>query len=265
MAIKQDLGGYMLGSPDFSGKAVLVTGAASGLGLATAKTLAQLGAELCLVDVNVEGLDAAAAGIRQRGGKAHALPLDLSERPNCAAAVDGAVERMGGLDALCNVAGIIATAHFTDMTPERYDRLMAVNLAAPYFLAQRAIPHLLARNGAIVNVASSSAYMGHAYLTAYAASKAALISLTKSLAVEYGRQSLRVSAVAPGGMETPLVASGGGFPADADFTLLQRIAGLRGGMVPVEEVAEMIAILASDRGGAYHGACVQIDGGITSG
>jgi NAD(P)-dependent dehydrogenase (short-subunit alcohol dehydrogenase family) len=253
----------MLGSPDFSGKAVLVTGAASGLGLATAKALAERGAELCLVDVNAAGLEAAAAGVRAGGSKVHALPLDLAQRSNCAAAVDQAVERMGGLDALCNVAGVAVTSHFTDLTPEAYDLVMAVNLTAPFFLSQRAIPHLLARKGAIVNVSSSAAYMGHAYMAVYTATKAGMRSLTKSLAMEYGRQDLRVSAVAPGGMKTGLTEHLS-FPPDADYSLVQRFSGLRG-TVPVEEVAEMIVLLASDRGGAYHGACLQIDAGITAG
>jgi NAD(P)-dependent dehydrogenase (short-subunit alcohol dehydrogenase family) len=255
----------MLGRPDFSGKAVLVTGAGSGLGRATAKTLGELGAELALVDVNAAGLEETAADLRARGAKVHPLVLDLSQKPNCAAAVDQAVERMGGLDALCNIAGVLAATHFTDMTPERFERIIDVNLAAPYFLSQRAIPHLLARDGAIVNCASSSAYMGHAYMAAYAASKSALISFTKCLAMEYAKTRLTVCAVAPGGMATDLVTAGGGFPPDADLSLIARFSGLRGGMIPVEEVAEMIALLASERGISYHGACLQIDGGITTG
>lgn len=248
---------------NFKGKAVLVTGAASGLGRATAMTLAGLGAELCLVDVRAEALHGVGDAARAQGASVEAVALDLSQRADCAAAVDAAVARFGGLDGLCNVAGVIAPAHFEAMAPERFEQIMAVNFAAPFFLSQRAIPHLLARNGAIVNVASCAAYMGQAYLAAYAASKAAVLSLTKSLAIEYANRPLRVSAVAPGGMDTDMVANIA-FPADADFTLVQRFSGLRGS-VPVQEVAELIVLLASERGAAFHGTCVQIDAGVTAG
>jgi NAD(P)-dependent dehydrogenase (short-subunit alcohol dehydrogenase family) len=253
----------MLGSPDFSGKAVLVTGAASGLGRASAKTMAELGAELCLVDINAAALEEAAGEVEALGARVHFVAVDLSQRPNCAVAVDRAVERMGRLDALCNIAGVVSTSHFTDLTPEAYDRVMAVNVTAPFFLCQRAIPHLLESHGAIVNVASTAAYLGQAYMAAYTASKAAVRSLTMSLAVEYAKTALRVSAIAPGGMETNLLGHIA-FPPDADFSLIHRFSGLRG-LTPVQEVAEMIALLASERGAAYHGCCVQIDVGTTAG
>jgi NAD(P)-dependent dehydrogenase (short-subunit alcohol dehydrogenase family) len=248
---------------NFDGKAVLVTGAASGLGRATATRLRQLGAELFLVDVNGETLEGVAADLGGGGGGVSTLALDLSDKANCAQAVDQAVARMGRLNALCNVAGVVATDHFTNFTPERFDRVMAVNFAAPYFLSQRAIPYLLETSGAIVNVCSSSAYIGHAYMSVYAASKAALVSLTKSLALEYARTPLRVCAVAPAGMRTNLLADIA-FPSDADYSLVERFSGLRD-MTPVEEVADMIAWMASDRGGPFHGVCVQMDAGTTAG
>jgi NAD(P)-dependent dehydrogenase (short-subunit alcohol dehydrogenase family) len=245
---------------NFDGKAVLVTGAASGLGRATATRLRELGAELFLVDVDGEGLARVA---HELGGPVSTLAIDLSEKANCAEAVDQAIARMGRLNALCNVAGIVATDHFTNFTAERFDKVLAVNFAAPYFLSQRAIPYLLESHGAIVNVASSSAYIGHAYMSVYAASKAAIVSLTKSLALEYARTPLRVCAVAPAGMQTNLL-SDIAFPNDADYSLVQRFSGLRD-MTPVEEVAEMIAWMASDRGGPFHGVCVQMDAGTTAG
>jgi NAD(P)-dependent dehydrogenase (short-subunit alcohol dehydrogenase family) len=248
---------------DFKGKAVLVTGAGSGLGRATALRMGSLGAELSLVDVNAENLERVAEEIRSGGGSAVIQTLDLAERSNCALAVDNAVERFGRLNVLCNIAGIAAADHFTDVTPERFDRVMAVNLAAPFFLAQRAVPHLLETSGTIVNCCSSAAYIAHAYMTVYAASKAAMVSLTKSLAIEYGRKPLRVCGVAPAGMMTNLTATLK-FPEDADWTLIQRFSGLRE-MTPVEEVAEMITWMASDRGGPFHGVVVQMDAGSTAG
>jgi meso-butanediol dehydrogenase/(S,S)-butanediol dehydrogenase/diacetyl reductase len=253
----------MLGTPNFKGKALLVTGVASGLGRTTAKLLAELGGEIALVDRDADGLESVAAEIRAAGGKAHVLALDLSERSNCTLAVDQAVDRMGGLDALVNVACVISPSHFTELSEEAYDRVMAVNIRAPFVLSQRAIPHLLERKGNIVNVASNAGFMGMAYLAVYAASKAALVSLTKSLAMEYAKTPLTVTAVAPAGMMTNLLRSVA-FPPNADPELVGRFSGFRG-MTSIDEVAEMIAVLASERGAAYHGSTVMLDCGSTAG
>jgi meso-butanediol dehydrogenase/(S,S)-butanediol dehydrogenase/diacetyl reductase len=253
----------MLGTPNFNGKALLVTGAASGLGRTTAKLLAELGGEVALVDRNPEGLESVASEIKAAGGKAHVLALDLSERTNCGRAVDQAVGLMGGLNALVNVAGVISPSHFTELSEENYDRVMAVNIRAPFVLAQRAIPHLLKREGNIVNVASNAGFLGMAYMAVYAASKAALVSLTKSLAMEYAKKPLTVTAVAPAGMMTNLVM-GMAFPPDIDQELVGRYSGFRG-MTEIAEVAEMIAVLASERGKAYHGSTVMLDCGSTAG
>jgi NAD(P)-dependent dehydrogenase (short-subunit alcohol dehydrogenase family) len=253
----------MLGTPDFKGKALLVTGAASGLGRTTARLLAELGGETALVDRDADGLESVAAEIKAAGGKAHVLALDLAERTNCALAVEQAVERMGGLNALVNVAGVIAPSHFTELSAEAYDRVMAVNIRAPFVLSQRAIPHLLERKGNIVNVASNAGFLGMAYMAVYTASKAALVSLTKSLAMEYAKTPLTVTAVAPAGMMTNLVRSMN-FPPDIDQELVGRYSGFRG-LTSIEEVAEMIAVLASERGAAYHGSTVMLDCGSTAG
>lgn len=253
----------MLGTPSFKDKALIVTGAASGLGRATAKLLAELGGEIALVDRNADGLESVAAEIKAAGGKGHVLALDLSDRDNCAAVVDQAVQRMGRLNALVNVAGVIAPAHFTELKYEDYDRVMAVNIRAPFVLCQKAIPHLLESKGNIVNVASNAGFLGMAYMAVYAASKAALVSLTKSLAMEYAKTPLTVTAVAPAGMMTNLVM-GMAFPPDIDQELVGRYSGFRG-LTEIDEVAEMIAVLASERGKAYHGSAVMLDCGSTAG
>lgn len=254
----------MLSGLEFGGKAVLVTGAASGLGRAVARELGALGADLCLVDRNAAALAATASELGSSAGGVEAVATDLADPENCTLAVERAVARFGRLDALCNIAGVLNFAPFTQMTAERFHATLAVNFSAPFFLSQAAIPHLLATNGAIVNVASAAAFIGEAYLAAYAASKAALVSLTKSLAMEYAKTSLRVSAVAPGGMQTGMGFEIGEAKDQIDFALVQRYSGLRG-FVAVEDVAAMIALLASERGAAFHGACVNMDAGITAG
>ncbi len=246
-----------------SGKAALVTGAASGLGRATAIALAQAGADVSIVDVNGSGLEETAASVRALGRVAHVQATDLSQHENCGAAVAAAVAAFGRLDALCNVAGVIKFTHTPDMSAADYALTMAVNLNAPFFLSQAAIPHLLDAKGAIVNVTSSAAFVGEAYVAAYCASKAGLTHMTKALAMEYSHKPIRINAVAPGGMMTN-IATGINFPPDLDRSLIARFSGLRG-VVEVEDVANVIAYLASPAAEGFHGACINMDRGITAG
>lgn len=247
---------------EFTGKAVLVTGAASGLGRATALDFARGGADLLLVDLDAAGLEKtreAAPG----DARIETFACDVSDPDRCVAAVEAALTAFGRLDVLCNVAGIVDFAHFRDVTPARWQRIFAVNVHAPFYLCQAAMPHLIAARGAIVNVASSAALMGHAYMAAYTSSKAALASMTQSLAMEFIKEPVRINAVAPGGMTTAMTAAPA-FPPDADMALIARFVPIRGSAAP-EQVAEMILFLASDRGLAVHGAVISVDGGLTTG
>jgi len=245
------------------GRSALVTGAAAGLGRATALRLARAGADICLVDIDAQGLDAAANEVRSLGVRAIALALDLGVADNCREAVTGALQAFQRLDALCNVAAVFIPCHTSEMSAAAWDKTLAVNLSAPFHLIQAAIPHLLEAHGAVVNVTSCAAHVGQAYTAAYCATKAGLSHMTKSLAMEYMHKPVRFNAVAPGGMMTALAA---GFRnlQDADPALIKRYSPLRG-MVEIEDVAEMVAFLASDAASGYHGACINIDNGITAG
>ena len=248
---------------DMRGRSALVTGAAAGLGRATALRLARAGADICLVDIDAQGLDAAANEVRSLGVRAIALALDLGVADNCREAVTGALQAFQRLDALCNVAAVFIPCHTSEMSAAAWDKTLAVNLSAPFHLIQAAIPHLLEAHGAVVNVTSCAAHVGQAYTAAYCATKAGLSHMTKSLAMEYMHKPVRFNAVAPGGMMTALAA---GFRnlQDADPALIKRYSPLRG-MVEIEDVAEMVAFLASDAASGYHGACINIDNGITAG
>jgi NAD(P)-dependent dehydrogenase (short-subunit alcohol dehydrogenase family) len=248
---------------NMKGKSALVTGAASGLGRATALALGRLGAEVCIVDINAAGLEATANQLRALGARALVHATDLAGRVNCTAAVAAAVAAFGRLDALCNVAGIIVMCNAHEMSAADWERTLAVNLSAPFYLIQAAIPHLLHAQGAVVNVTSSAAFVGEAYAAAYCAAKAGLNHMTRALAMEYVHQPIRFNAVAPGGMATN-IAAGIKMPEGVDHALIKRFSGLRG-MVEVDDVADMIAFLASDAGRSYHGACISIDRGITAG
>ena len=248
---------------DLKGKAALVTGAASGLGRATALRLAEAGASLTLVDVNAAALEETAALAAPFGVEVLVHAANLADADACAGAVESAVARFGRLDALCNIAGVIKMASSETMPRSDFELTMAVNLFAPWHLSQAALPHLLAAEGAIVNCASSAAFIGEAYAAAYCASKAGLVNMTRAMAMEYVRKPIRINAVAPGGMMTN-IANGMSFPENAEMDLVARFSGLRG-LVEVDDVAEAIAMLASPAGRSYHGACIQIDAGITAG
>ncbi len=253
----------MMTASDMSGKVALVTGAGGGIGQATALALAKAGANISIVDVKAEGLAETAAQIEALGCIAHIQALDLSLAENCHSAVGAAVDRFGRLDALCNVAGILKLSHAHEMAVADWNAVIAVNLSAPFFLCQAAIPHLLKSEGAIVNVSSLAAHIGEAYSAAYCASKGGLSQLTKALAMEYLMQPIRINAVSPGGLATPIGAS---FipPEGADMTLLGRIRPLRG-LVEVEDMANFIAFLASPAAAGFHGADINMDQGITAG
>ncbi|MET0365909.1 MAG: SDR family oxidoreductase [Sphingobium sp.] len=248
---------------DMSGKAALVTGAASGLGRGAALALAKAGADVLIADVNAAGLEETAGLVADLGRRAVVHATNLAERENCVAAVAAAVEAFGRLDALCNVAGLIKFNHSHLQPADDYALTIAVNLNAPFYLSQAAIPHLLEANGAIVNVTSSAAFIGEAYAAAYCASKAGLTQMTKAMAMEYMHKPIRINAVAPGGMMTG-IATNMTFPADLDRSLISRFSGLRG-LVEVDDVAGVIAFLASPAAEAFHGATITMDRGITAG
>ncbi len=249
---------------DMATKVALVTGAASGLGRATALALAKAGANICAVDINQQGLDETAQLVREEGVECHTLIADLSRAKDCHNVVAAAVTHFSRLDALCNVAGVIYLNHSTAMPEADWEKTIAVNLSAPFYLSQAAIPHLLEQNGAIVNVSSAATYIGEAYAAAYCASKAGLTHLTKAMAMEYIHQPIRINAIAPGGMATNITASMMNAPKDLNRDLINRFVPLRG-MVEVEDVADLIAFLSSDAASGYHGACIAIDKGIAAG
>jgi NAD(P)-dependent dehydrogenase (short-subunit alcohol dehydrogenase family) len=249
--------------PRFDGKVALITGAGSGMGRAVALRLAREGARVFGIDVGAAGLAEAAKLVAEAGGEIRTGLHDVSRREDCFAAVGACVAAFGRLDVLANVAGILRVAHATEMAQGDWDQVLGVNLSGPFFMSQAALPHLLRSRGNIVNVASNAALMGQAYTAAYCASKAGLVSLTKSLAMEYVKQGIRINCVCPAGTRTALTASAK-FPSDVDPQLLMRYSGFRGMSEP-EEIAAVIAFVASDEASAMHGSIVQADQGVTAG
>ena len=244
----------------FEGKRVLVTGAAAGLGRATARRFASDGARVCGVDVDAAGLGETRAACPP--GAFEPLVADLRSAAACREVVAAAVAWGGGLDVLCNVAGINRFHHFLDMPEEEWDLILAVNLSAVAFLCQAALPHLIERRGCIINVGSVASLKGQPYTAAYSASKGGLALLTRSLAVEFSEAPVRINMVAPGGMETPMNQKLE-FPKGLDWKKLAPL--MTRGVAPPEQVGDVIAFLASDAAARVHGAIWSVDGGASAG
>lgn len=247
----------------FSGKIALITGAASGMGQATALHMGREGARVLCADVNGAGVQATARAIDDAGGEALAATADIGDPAQCRALVDQAVEAWGGLDILCNVAGFGGLKPVQAETPETWQRMFAVNVHGPFYLSQAALPHLLARRGNIVNVASTAGLMGQAYMAAYTASKHALVGLTRAMAVEFGRKGIRINAVCPGGTATPFLQHFT-VPENAEVDLIARLA-LRPDYAAPEDIANMICFVASAEAEFVNGSLISVDGGVVAG
>jgi len=247
----------------FEGKVALITGAASGIGRAACIRFATEGARVYAVDLNAEGLAETAKQIKATQGEIETGAFDISRREQCFAAVEGCVTTFGNLDVLANVAGIVRFSHSHKTSEEEWDKVLAINLSGPFFLSQAAIPHLLKSKGNIVNVASNAGLMGQAYTSAYCASKGGLVQLTRAMAMEYMKETIRINAVCPGGTDTALV-SGINFPEDLDWDLIDRYTGKRG-YGQAADVASAIAYLASEEACMVHGAIFTVDNGMMAG
>jgi NAD(P)-dependent dehydrogenase (short-subunit alcohol dehydrogenase family) len=246
-----------------AGRVAFITGAARGLGREIALALGRDGHRLYLVDVLADRLAATAAELREAGHDVSSRALDVSVRQHCFEAVADCVGRFGELAVLVNCAAIMRMEHFTDTSEEAWNRILAVNLSGPFFLCQAALPHLIAARGNLVNVASSNGLMGTAYTGPYSATKAALINLTKTLAVEYVEEPIRVNAVCPGPMATE-IAAGVMPPATIQRDKIVRYSGQRG-LGSAAEVARVVAFLASDAAAGVHGAIWTADLGTSAG
>jgi NAD(P)-dependent dehydrogenase (short-subunit alcohol dehydrogenase family) len=247
----------------FDGRVALLTGAASGIGRATALRLAADGATIAGFDRDGEGLAAVVQEVADAGGRMTTTVGDVSIRESCVAAVEEAVEAHGRLDVLANIAGVSWSEHVADTTEESWDRMLGINVSGVFWCCQAAIPHLIATNGNIVNIASNAGLMGQAYTVAYSTTKGAVVNMTRALAMEFIKEPIRINAVAPGGVDTSMTRNYS-MPDDLDFSLMQPYIGFRD-MADAEELANVIAFVASPEASRIHGAIISVDGGLTAG
>jgi NAD(P)-dependent dehydrogenase (short-subunit alcohol dehydrogenase family) len=250
----------------FSDKVALVTGAAAGIGAATARAFAAEGAAVAAVDLSPDGAQTIAGAIESAGGRAIGINADVGRGADAARAVAECVETLGGLDVLVNNAGVVRYGELPDLSEQDWDLMLDTNLKGPFLMAKHAIPAMRERGGgAIVNLASVQAVVSQPLVAAYAASKGGVVSLTRTMAIDHAKDGIRVNSVLPGSVRTPMLRYGAGLfePGDPEGAIeawghthpIDRV-------IEPEEVARVILFLASDDAAVITGAPHFVDGGL---
>ncbi len=267
------------------GRRAIVTGAASGIGRATAHLLAREGARVLVVDLDGDGAEAVAHEIRAKGREAIAVRADVTRDADCRAAVDQAVEAFGGLDTLVNCAGVIRRANAVDLAEADWDLVMAVNVKSVYLMAHHAVPVMAGsamaesasaatddrgrrasdgqrRGGAIVNIGSGWGLKGGPDAVAYCASKGAVVNMTRAMAIDHGPQGIRVNCVCPGDTDTPMLrAEARQLGADEAAFLAESAERPLARLGTPDDVAQAILYLVSDASSWVTGTTLVVDGG----
>ena len=253
------------------GDRILVTGAASGIGQATVLRLLDEGAVVVGADVAVLDKTRAQAEETGSGDRLDTVAMNVGDEKSVVDGVRSAVDRLGGLDAVVNAAGMLRAAHTHQTSLEQWNQIIGVNLTGTFLVVREALPSLLKNaRSAIVNFSSTSASFAHPYMAAYAASKGGIQSFTHALALEYASQGLRAVCVAPGSIKSGITdATAGYIPADADWSLFGRLSPIMpttlessgAGMGDPAAVAGVVAMLVSDDGAFITGTEIRIDGG----
>jgi 2-hydroxycyclohexanecarboxyl-CoA dehydrogenase len=245
-----------------AGRVAIVTGGASGIGLAISERLAADGAAVAILDLNATAADEAASKISATGATAIGLDVDVTDRPGIEAGVTDVAERLGRPTILVNNAGLQGFGPFLKITPEAWNRVVEVNLTGTFHCCQVVIPHMIEAGwGRIVNISSSSAQGGQPYMTHYVSSKAGVIGLTKALALEFGPKGITVNTIPPGFIDTPMLRDseskgllGEGVEHHAGLTPVRRVGR-------PEDIAAACAFLVSDEADYVTGQVIGVNGG----
>jgi 3-oxoacyl-[acyl-carrier protein] reductase len=238
-------------------KCAVVTGAGSGIGRAVAERMAQDGYGVLVNDLHGDRADAVARAVEAKGGKAAAIAGDVSRETDTTAIVDAARKSFGAISVLVNNAGHVHQAVFSDITPDDFDRMFAVHVRGTFLMMRAVLPAMLeAGEGVIINIASQLGQIGGVELVHYSGAKAAIIGMTKSLAREVSARGVRVNAVAPGPINTPLVAN-----LSADWRERKAAQLPLGRFGEPEEIAAVVAFLASPAASLFVGQTLGANSG----
>jgi NAD(P)-dependent dehydrogenase (short-subunit alcohol dehydrogenase family) len=254
---------------ELQGQVAIVTGAGRGIGRATALELARMGADIVVAELDEGGADKTAALVKDAGRRAAVIPTDVTRRAELTAMVERTLAAFGRIDVLVNNAGIYRAAATLDVTEEHWDAIMTINARAVFFASQAVLPAMIAaRRGSIVNLASMAGKIGSRTNLPYNVSKAAVISMTKSLALAHAADGVRVNCVCPGFVETDMwtmVARQQGAIlglTPEEFTRRRLESVPLGRMERPEDVASVIGFLASPRAAYMTGQALSVDGGL---
>ena len=259
----------------YTDRRVLITGGGSGIGQATVMRILDEGGRVVAADISEAGLKDTTSKAGPHADRLTTVVMDVGNEQSVKDGVAHAVERLGGLDTLVNVAGILRSAHFVDTTLADFEQVLRINLVGTFLVTREAIPALRDGNApAVVNFSSTSAAFAHPYMSAYAASKAGVQAMTHALALEFAKEGIRFNAVQPGSISSGMTdgtgesnqSIGPGLPADADFSLFTKVTAVlpvEGGAMFAEPdaVAAVVAMLGSTDAYFVTGTEVRIDGG----
>jgi len=242
-----------------TGKVSIITGAAQGIGRATALKFAKEGAKVAVCDINLEAVEQTVELVRSGGGEAVGFRVDVTDKDSITAMVDGVMAKWGRVDTLVNNAGIVQDAQFKKMSEDQFDRVIDVNLKGVYNCTKAVVDIMLAQNsGCILNASSIVGIYGNFGQTNYAATKFGVIGMVKTWARELGRKGIRANAICPGFVETPILAT---MPEKVVRMMEDRVP--MGRLAKPEEIANTYAWLASDEASYINGAVIEVSGGVT--
>lgn len=245
------------------GRIAMVTGAASGIGRGIALRLAEMGCGVAVLDKNKEGGEVTARSISEPGGRALALACDVSSSADCRKATEQTAATFGRIDILCNNAGIVVRKEVTALEESEWDAVLDVTLKSVYLLSREVLPHMVRQGrGCIINTGSGWSLKAGPKAAAYCAAKAGVLNLTRAMAIDYGKDNIRVNCVCPGDVDTPMLESERRQLGEPREEFMKEAASrpLRRVGTP-EDVADAVLFLASDMAKWITGACLVVDGG----